>query len=216
MKRKLWIILLVFIASLLVVIAHDEGSSYQPQPTQHATDETGTQITTNTDDATISDDLSSLFTFNLGSRTLIILLLSGVLAVGMTGVMWGIIGRNLPNSIIIASILTLFTGAIHLAFGIRGDWLLLANGIGFLGFSVIRILDVVRLSKVNELIILALIGYTIATFVGYFLTHNHFDTIGLTSKITEAILFVVLVRDLFTSNPIEDAISSPSISPTVN
>lgn len=217
MKRKLLIVLLTLVVSLPIAVAHDEGTSDQPQPTQpvadnaETIDDTSRQVTTNVDNIEVSA-VSSLFTFDLGSRTLIILLISGGLAVGMTGAVWLISERNLPVSILLASFLTVFTGAIHLAFGLRGDFLLLANGIGFLGFAVIRSIDVIRLSQFNKSIILALMGYTIVTFLGYFLTHDHFDTIGLVSKLTEAILFIVLLREVITSN---DVVSNSSISPAV-
>ncbi len=217
MKRKLGMILLIFVASLLVVTAHDEGTSYQPEPTQPITDDAGAQILTNTADISNSDVVaSSNFSLDFGSRTLIILLISGVLAVGVTGLIWSITGRNLSNSIIIASFLTIFTGGIHLAFGIRGDWLLLANGVGFLGFGVIRTLNVIRISKFNKLIIVALMGYTVVTFFGYFLTHDHFDTIGLASKLTETILLVILLRELIIPDSVEDSVINASTSPAVN
>lgn len=219
MKIKLSIVLLIFVVSLPIAMAHDEGASYQPQPTQpidnaEAIDDTGTPVTTNVDNTEVSVT-PSLFTFDFGSRTLIILLISGGLGIGMTGAMWLMTGRNLPTTILLASFLTVFTGAIHLAFGIRGDFLLLANGIGFMGFAVIRSIDAIRLSKLNKPTILALMGYTIVTFLGYFLTHDHFDTIGLVSKLTEAILFVVLLREIVISNHIGNVVANSSIAPAV-
>jgi len=132
-----------------------------------------------------------------------------------TGVLRFLTKSYMSPLFILMTTLTVFAGFIHLVAGIGGDYLLIANGIGFIGFAIIRSLTVVQQSKFNKLITLALLMYTAITFAGYFLTHEYYDIIGISSKLTEVILFVILLRELIVSNSVADVVINSSTSPAV-
>ena len=132
-----------------------------------------------------------------------------------TGVLRFLTKSQMSPLFILMTTLTVFAGFIHLVAGIGGDYLLIANGIGFIGFAIMRSLDVVQASKYHKLISVALMVYIVITFVGYFLTHEYYDIIGISSKLTEVILFVILLRELIVSNSLADVVINSSTSPAV-
>lgn len=121
----------------------------------------------------------------------------------------------MPVILISATLLTALTGFIHLAVGRTGDLLLLANGAGFCTIAILRGLPAIRLSTFNKMVTAGLLVYTIITFIGYFLTHNSYDIYGITTKFIEVTLIVIVLRDLLTSNPVEDVVINSSTSPAV-
>ena len=91
-----------------------------------------------------------------------------------------------------------FAGILHLAVAlIWGDNLLLLNGAGFivLGIAWGWFTGLVPGGRTTILAVLAV--YTLVTFVGYFVTHDHFDLVGLASKAAEAFLLIVIGIILF-------------------
>jgi len=156
-----------------------------------------------------------IFPDSVSTREIAILGLAIIAASLSTGAVWFVTGRQMSIILIAATLLTMLTGFIHLAVGRTGEWLLLANGAGYCAIAVFRSLSFVRTSQFNKFVILGLMVYTMITFAGYFLTHNHFDVIGLASKAVEVILFIILLRELLTSNREEDAVITPSASPAI-
>ena len=102
--------------------------------------------------------------------------------------------------LISATVLTVYTGVLHLVVGRDGDLLLLANGAGYCVIAVLRGLPMVRLSTFNKLVAVGLVVYTIITIVGYFLMHDSYEIYGVVTKVTEVALLGVLLRELVTGN----------------
>jgi len=91
-----------------------------------------------------------------------------------------------------------FAGVLHLAVALLwGDNLLLLNGSGFvvLGVAWGWFSGMIPGGQKS---LAAVIGvYTLITFVGYFVTHDHLDTVGVISKIGEALLLISLGWAIF-------------------
>lgn len=153
---------------------------------------------------------------NISTNQLIVLGTGIVAACIFAGIIWFLAGKQMPAMLILATVLTVYTGIIHLVVGRTGDWLLVANGAGFCAIAVLRGLPIIRLSTFNKKVTAGLLVYTIITFIGYFLTHTSYDIYGIAAKLTEVILFVILLRDLLAPSPVEDVVLNSSTSPAVN
>lgn len=96
-----------------------------------------------------------------------------------------------------AIILITLTGMIHLFLGILGDWLLLANGLGYFALLCARYFPIEPLAPYHKQLTAALLGYTAITIVGYFVSHTPAaaDVLGIGSKLIEAVLIGVLLLD---------------------
>ncbi|MEM7116225.1 MAG: hypothetical protein AAF614_27560 [Chloroflexota bacterium] len=88
--------------------------------------------------------------------------------------------------------LTAFSGFIHIGFGLRGDTLLLLNGLGYLGLLALLILPFLAAQRqwLRGLLLL----YTLVTFIGYFVLHtpDHYSDTALLTKAIEAGLLICL------------------------
>lgn len=130
-----------------------------------------------------------------------------------TGVLWWVTGRQMPAILMVATFLTALTGLIHLAVGRNGEWLLLANGIGYCAIAIVRILPRIQLSPLSKWITIGLVAYTVVTIAGYILTHDHYDIVGISSKVIEVLLLVVLARQLLSTDDLAVEAGQTSISP---
>lgn len=89
--------------------------------------------------------------------------------------------------------LTTMTGVIHLLIGLTGEWLLLANGVGFMGLLGLIYLPFTFLRRWRTVLVAGMIVYTLVTIAGYFVTHDHVDNLGLATKAVEVLLIVGLL-----------------------
>lgn len=96
------------------------------------------------------------------------------------------------------------TGMIHFYLGIRGDWLLLANGLGFFALLCALYFPIAPLAAVRRPLLGVLLLYTLVTFVGYFVSHTPaaYDAVGLASKGLELALMAVLAVALRQKRPL--------------
>lgn len=153
---------------------------------------------------------------NISTNQLIVLGAGIVIACIFVGIIWFLAGKQMPAMLVLATVLTVYTGIIHLVVGGTGDWLLVANGAGFCAIAILRGLPIIRLSTFNKIVTAGLLVYTIITFIGYFLTHNSYDIYGIVTKLIEVMLIAILLRDLIIPNPVEDIVINSSTSPAVN
>ncbi len=93
------------------------------------------------------------------------------------------------------------TAIHHIYLGSLGDWLLLANGIGYylLLLALYWPIDVAQ--PYRRPLSFGLLAYTLITFVGYFVTHAEmlqmmFDRVGITNKLVELALLLLIGRQL--------------------
>lgn len=217
MNSKLWIILLVFALSIAAVYAHGEDEDDSgDQPTQ-----TLPQITfdpSRTESIFSQASESSMFSsqFDLTQPQLTLLTAGTVFAIAFGGILWSMVGRQMSIMLVFSTILTAYTGFIHFESGLAGDYLLLANGIGYLFIAMLRTPVSIQTSKFNNVITLGFIVYTTITFLGYFLLHSHVEVIGISSKVAEAFLIIILLRQVFSRNEINILARRTSISPRIN
>lgn len=143
------------------------------------------------DDTT--DSIMSTFT----NTNILIVLIAASLSVIYSGAIWATLAEKASRFFFVIAWLIAFAGFIHLAAGRSGDWLLLANGIGYLVFVILRGHKAIRTTKWNSLLSIIIVIYTLITFVGYFLTHDHYDIVAISTKASEIILMLLLVFELF-------------------
>ena len=88
--------------------------------------------------------------------------------------------------------LTALSAFIHLGFGLRGETLLLLNGLGYL--ALLALLTVPILAAQRQWLRWLLVIYTIVTFVGYFVLHtpDAYSTTALLTKVVEVGLLLCL------------------------
>lgn len=86
------------------------------------------------------------------------------------------------------------TGGLHLIGGlIWEEWLLVFNGLGFVGLGLAWVLPFSFIPRQHQLISSILIVYTLVTIAGYFVTHTRYDLLGILSKGVELALLLVVV-----------------------
>lgn len=92
--------------------------------------------------------------------------------------------------------LGVLSGIVHIGMGLTGDILLLLNGIGYHVLLGVLFIPAGFLADKKQILRLLIIGYTIVTFVGYFLSHpvGDYDSIGLFTKAVEGALVICLVN----------------------
>lgn len=117
-------------------------------------------------------------------------LVGGVLLAGAAMTMI----RPQPSRLILLALFGIgFAGILHLAVAlIWGDNLLLLNGAGFIVLGIAWGWFNNLIPGGQKTILAVLAAYTLVTFVGYFVTHDHFDVVGLASKAAEAFLLIVI------------------------
>lgn len=98
--------------------------------------------------------------------------------------------------------LGLLSGIIHIAMGFTGDALLLLNGVGYHVLLGALFISAGFLADKKQLLRLLLVGYTVITFVGYFVFHpvGGYDGIGLFTKGVEFALVLCLIVRVFRVN----------------
>lgn len=192
MKIHLWILVMIMFLLAANVYAHGDE--------EHSADE----------------DTIQFLQLSVSSNQLILIGIAVVAASAITGTLWFMTGRQMPVTLISATLLTVFTGLIHLAVGRTGDWLLLANGAGYCAIALFRSLPFVREWQFKKFVTLGLIAYTMITFVGYFLVHGQYDIVGVSSKIVEVVLVIVLLRELVISDRSEDVMAHTTASPATH
>ncbi len=215
MNNKLWIILLVFALSITSIYAHGEGEDDGDQPSQTITEIT---IDPSSTEPTLSqsNEPDSLSLFDVTQSQFTLMIVGVVFSVSFGGILWAMVGRQMSLLLVIGTILAAYTGFIHFESGLAGDYLLLANAIGYLFIAILRTPVAIQTSKLNNAITIGFIVYTIITFLGYFLLHSHVEIIGLSSKVAEVILIVILLRQLFSPNKLDISLRSNSTSPSIN
>ncbi len=215
MIRKLWIILLVFALSIAAVYAHGEDEDDGDQPSQAITEVTVDPSNSESLPSQASE-LSDLSIFDLTQSQLTLMVAGAVFSVAFGGTLWAMVDRQMSMLLVLGTILTAYTGFIHFESGLAGDYLLLANGIGYLFIAMLRIPVSIQTSKFNNTITAGFIVYTIITFLGYFLLHSHVEIIGLSSKVAEALLMIILLRQMFSRNKINILARRTQISPSIH
>ena len=95
---------------------------------------------------------------------------------------WGVVG------------LTALSAFIHLGFGLRGDLLLLLNGLGYVGLLGLLVVPLAFLMAQRQWVRWLLLAYTAVTFIGYFALHTPADysNTGLLTKLIEFILMACI------------------------
>ena len=215
MNNKLWIILLIFALSIASVYAHGEDEDDGDQPIQ-----TNAEITvdpsTSAPASSQANEIIDLSIFDLTQSQLTLMIAGSVFSIAFGGTLWAMVGRQMSIILIFGTVLTAYTGFIHFESGLAGDYLLLANGIGYLFIAMLRTPVSIQTSKFNNVITLGFIVYTTITFLGYFLLHSHVEVIGISSKVAEAFLIIILLRQVFSRNEINILARRTSISPRIN
>lgn len=189
---KVLLILLLFVINTQLILAHGEDN--QPQPTVVP----NTQA--NSSDGTVFETSQEISSESTIDPRLLTIMMSLVLSLIAVGTIWLIIQGQLPWIAFGIGILISYTAFTHLAVGISGELLLIANGLGYLVWMVVRMIPRIRASRLFNWIDSAIIVYTIITFVGYFTLHGHIELVGVTSKVAEALLIVFLVYRIFALN----------------
>lgn len=96
------------------------------------------------------------------------------------------------------------TGVIHLMVGLAWrDALLLLNGFGFLALGALWAMPPRFIPNQKRMIAIILAAYTLITFAGYFLTHDHFDFIAIFTKVVEVPLLLALTYSAFTAKTVD-------------
>ncbi len=137
--------------------------------------------------------------------------------VGGVGILWSVMIRGKgfrPNQVIIF-LLMASTAMIHIFIGTDNDWLLLLNGIGYLGFLFALFLPNKQLDPLRSYILLVAVAYTTVTFFGYFRLHGVgiwilYDWVGVLDKLIEFVLIIVSLHTLRQGNKV--LVSAESLS----
>ena len=127
------------------------------------------------------------------SSNLSLLGISSVLSFGLLAIAYLIntkIGSLKHIGIIVLTGLSAF---IHLGLGIRGDFLLLLNGLGYLGLIAGLILPIAIIIAQRGLVYWLLLAFTAVTFVGFFALHplGIYSRMGLLTKAIEFGLIIL-------------------------
>lgn len=215
MYNKLWVILIVFTLSIASVYAHGEGEDDGAQPSQTVTE---TTLGSSSPELAFSqeNEFFNLSTFNLTRSQLTLLVAGAVFSIAFGGILWSVVGRQMSIVLVLSTILTAYTAFIHFEAGLAGDYLLLANAVGYLFLAIVRAPVFVQTSVYSKALTLVFILYTVVTFIGYFLLHSHVEVIGLSSKVAEAVLIIVSLRQIFTSNETKTVARRTPVSPRIN
>ena len=103
---------------------------------------------------------------------------------------WGVVG------------LTVLSAFIHLGLGLRGDFLLLLNGLGYIGLLALLVAPIAFLAGYQQWVRGLLLVYTAVTFIGYFALHTPaaYSNTGLLTKAIELGLMVCVGVQLWQAN----------------
>lgn len=216
MINKLWIIVFVFVLSAVAVFAHgEEGDDNGDQPLQSVTEVSVDPSSTESIFSQASES-SNPSIFDLTQSQITLMTVGAIFSIAFGGILWAMVGRRMSMLLVLSTILTAYTGFIHFESGLAGDYLLLVNAAGYIFIGLLRSPVVIQTSKFNQALTLGFIVYTIITFLGYFLLHSHVEVIGLSSKVAEALLIIILLRQMFNRNEINILPRRTPVSPSIN
>jgi len=134
------------------------------------------------------DDGGIFSAFNLG-MIFISFVGGGMLAVAP------MLGGTRPNLLTLAGLALIgMTGWLHLVAGVMWTYpLLVLNGLGYLVLGLAWVWPERFIGNQKRTVTAILAVYTVATIIGYFVTHlSGVDALGLVNKVMEVALLVVL------------------------
>lgn len=122
------------------------------------------------------------------------------LAFVLTGGTW-IIKRDKFTEVQYGTIgLMIGTGLIHLILGLRGETLLILNGLGYAGLIGLRFLPILKQQSRILFLDWGILVYTAVTIIGFFVLHDTSDTVGLMTKGLEVILMLFVFVGILNGN----------------
>ncbi|MFT5193772.1 MAG: hypothetical protein ACI9EW_001538 [Cellvibrionaceae bacterium] len=193
-KKTIVASLLLILTLMLTVPAWAHGDDPEEEPV--ATQAVQADDPDEKDDHAVVDEVSLR---NNNSLMVMGGLLGAVLLAGGSGLMF-----QPRRSTILGLALIGLTGAIHLIVGLAwGDTLLLLNGIGFLGLGALWALPPRFVPNQKRILAIVLAAYTLITFAGYFLTHDHYDFIAIFTKVVELPLLIALAYSAYTAKTVK-------------
>ena len=208
MKRVLVIFgLLLLLMSLVVpVFAHGGEEEPVPEPTtQGAIIPDPSTNTTNVVDVTVDDKATST-TQNVDSR-FVTIAVSTLVSLVVVGITWFVLKDTLPSLALVIGVFIVYSAAIHLATGMNGELILIANGLGYLAFYVLRAIPAVRQSRFFNWLDWSIVAYTVVTIGGYFLLHDHIELVGMSTKLAEVWIIALLVYRIFNMTPAQTSLN---------
>lgn len=106
------------------------------------------------------------------------------------------------------------TAFLHLGLGLRGRGLMLLNGLGYVGLIYALLLPISFLVAKRTWIYWLLLGYTVVTFVGYFVTHSvsMFSWMAIITKVVELGLMGLLLIRIWQVRKASNQIASPAVN----
>ena len=116
-----------------------------------------------------------------------------IAAVGLAGGAMMMLPER-PSTLVLAGLALIeFTGLLHLVAGAAwSDTLLILNGIGYVVLGIAWVSPIQMMGNQRQIVAGILIVYTLITIIGYFATHDHYDYLGIISKVVEFALLAVL------------------------
>ena len=188
-------------STLMATQTFAHGDESEPEPTTQASVITvpNSDLNPNNGIEITSSQGIELPAFDSRLITIMGSLIVSVIIVGTT---WLITQGQLPEIAFGIGILISYTAFVHIAFGLSGDLLLIANGIGYLFWYVLRSIPQIRASRFFNWLDIGFIVYTLITFVGYFALHDHIEIVGITSKIAEVLLIGFIIYRIFKMNSV--------------
>ena len=165
MKKKFFLATLILLVSLMVTFpAFADGGGHEDE---------------------VVNEIAGGGAFMLSNTILIVGSL--MLAIGAVGLLALFSKTPLTKWLVGVVVLGILSGFIHLGIGIQGDMLLLLNGLGYLVLVAALFLPASFLVEKRRQILWVFLGYTIITFIGYFISHplGGYSNIGLLIKLIE-------------------------------
>jgi hypothetical protein len=165
MKKKFFLVVLIVLVSLMVTFPTFADGGHG--------------------DEVVNETVGGGGAFMLSNTILIIGSL--FLAIGAVGLLALFSKASLTKWLGGVVVLGLLSGFVHLGIGIQGDMLLLLNGLGYLALVAALFLPASFLVEKRRQILWVLLGYTIITFIGYFISHplGGYSNMGLFTKLIE-------------------------------
>lgn len=193
--------------SLVVpVFAHGGEEEPVPEPTtQGAIIPDPSTNTTNVVDVTVDDKATST-TQNVDSR-FVTIAVSTLVSLVVVGITWFVLKDTLPSLALVIGVFIVYSAAIHLATGMNGELILIANGLGYLAFYVLRAIPAVRQSRFFNWLDWSIVAYTVVTIGGYFLLHDHIELVGMSTKLAEVWIIALLVYRIFNMTPAQTSLN---------
>lgn len=193
--------------SLVVpVFAHGGEEEPVPEPTtQGAIIPDPSTNTTNVVDVTV-DDTATSTTQNVDSR-FVTIAVSTLVSLVVVGITWFVLKDTLPSLALVIGVFIVYSAAIHLATGMNGELILIANGLGYLAFYVLRAIPAVRQSRFFNWLDWSIVAYTVVTIGGYFLLHDHIELVGMSTKLAEVWIIALLVYRIFNMTPAQTSLN---------